>query len=168
MQGRKIGNSIVSSQKKEIKIGGIMMKKKNEITSGLGVALKHYRQARNMSLAELSEKSDVSASYINRIENNERKAPSIVLLNRLSEALSIPIESLLSISNPIDKNYIPNLAEVILKTNFELNGKIVGDDMKINLIDLFELITTVSSEDEDKNKIIYQILDKVDNLKCAL
>ena len=140
------------------------MKSKNEITKGLGVKLKYYRVDRGLSLSELSDLSEVSASYIHRIENGERRSPSIVLLNKISKALAIPIESLLDISREERELELQGIDEVILGNNFMINKKAVEMEVKIKIIELLEFI--ISSETVDRNKMIYELLGKVDELKC--
>lgn len=57
------------------------------------ILLKQVRQEKNMTLNKLSEKSGVSTTHINDIENNI-KSPSLFVMVRLSKALDVEITEL--------------------------------------------------------------------------
>ena len=57
------------------------------------ILLKQVRQKKNMTLNKLSEKSGVSSTHINDIENNI-KNPSLFVMVRLSKALDVEITEL--------------------------------------------------------------------------
>ena len=57
------------------------------------ILLKKVRNEKNMTLNKLSEKSGVSTTHINDIENNI-KSPSLFVMVRLSKALDVEITEL--------------------------------------------------------------------------
>lgn len=57
------------------------------------ILLKEKRKERNLTLAQLSEKTGISTTHINDIENNI-KEPSISMLIRIAKALGVQIEEL--------------------------------------------------------------------------
>lgn len=57
------------------------------------ILLKQVRQEKNITLNRLSEKSGVSTTHINDIENNI-KSPSLFIMVRLSKALDVEITEL--------------------------------------------------------------------------
>lgn len=57
------------------------------------ILLKQVRQEKNITLNKLSEKSGVSTTHINDIENNI-KSPSLFVMVRLSKALDVEITEL--------------------------------------------------------------------------
>ena len=57
------------------------------------ILLKDIRQKKNVTLKRLSEKSGVSVTHINDIENNI-KNPSLLVMVRLSKALDVNITEL--------------------------------------------------------------------------
>jgi transcriptional regulator with XRE-family HTH domain len=59
----------------------------------LGDMLRKFRLQRNLTLAELSEKSGVSISFISQVENG-KNMPSLETLKALAKALHITIEVL--------------------------------------------------------------------------
>ena len=57
------------------------------------ILLKEVRQRKNVTLNKLSDKSGVSSTHINDIENNI-KSPSLLVMVRLSKALDVDITEL--------------------------------------------------------------------------
>ena len=61
--------------------------------------LKSIRKAKNINLSTLSADIGCTASYLSQIERG-LKQPSLSVLRKLSEALNIPMVSLLAPENP--------------------------------------------------------------------
>ncbi len=57
------------------------------------ILLKQVRQRKNVTLNRLSEKSGISTTHINDIENNI-KGPSLVVMLQLAKALDVDITEL--------------------------------------------------------------------------
>ena len=57
------------------------------------ILLKQVRNEKNITLNKLSEKSGVSTTHINDIENNIKR-PSLFVMVRLSKALDVEITEL--------------------------------------------------------------------------
>lgn len=66
----------------------------------IGDVLRHIREARGLSLRELSQKSGLSASFIGQIERDET-SPSVRSLKALTDALGI---KLVDLFNGIEQN----------------------------------------------------------------
>ena len=66
-------------------------------TIELGKILKQQRVAQSLTLRELAEKSDVSASHLGRIERGDR-FPSAHVLKRLARPLGFEEEELLTLA----------------------------------------------------------------------
>lgn len=76
-----------------------------------GKAIRIARACRNLSQAQLGERTGLDASYISRIEAGQRKA-SLETLEACAKALQIPVFLLaLAASNPDDLKGLP--AEMI-------------------------------------------------------
>lgn len=69
--------------------------KGGETMSNIGQNIKIIRHSRNMSQKLLSQKSSVAYGYIADIESGKCNNPSIKILERLSQALEVPIIQLL-------------------------------------------------------------------------
>ena len=57
------------------------------------ILLKEVRQRQKVTLNKLSEKSGISTTHINDIENNI-KGPSLIIMIRLAKALDVEITEL--------------------------------------------------------------------------
>jgi len=56
----------------------------------IGKTIKLIRTLKGLKQKELSEKINVSHNYLSAVEN-EKKEPSLIFLNRLSEVLNVPM-----------------------------------------------------------------------------
>ena len=68
------------------------------LSGQLGRAVMRLRKAHSMSLSELSDQSGVAKSIISQIERNETN-PTLATIWRLSQALDVSIERVLSVSD---------------------------------------------------------------------
>lgn len=57
------------------------------------ILLKEKRKEKNLTLAQLSEKTGISKTHINDIENN-LKEPSLSMVVRIAKALDLKVEEL--------------------------------------------------------------------------
>ncbi len=57
------------------------------------ILLKEKRKERNLTLAQLSDRTGISTTHINDIENNI-KEPSISMMIRIAKALDLKLEDL--------------------------------------------------------------------------
>lgn len=71
-----------------------MSTKGREIPECVGRNIQLLRKQLRLTLAQLSEKVDVSASYINRIEKGLRKNVGYPILNNIAAALCTDLETL--------------------------------------------------------------------------
>lgn len=90
--------------------------------------LKAARLNSGLSLRELAEKADVSASFLSKLEN-EKLNPSVRTLYSIAEALSIPIYELFAESAPLtdsvqEKQLIDQMS-TLTETELELDGVMV-------------------------------------------
>lgn len=68
----------------------------------IGDKIKELRILNKMTQKEVSEKIGVSETYINFIENN-KKNPSLKVLNKIAEVLNTTIDTLQEKENKIDE-----------------------------------------------------------------
>lgn len=61
----------------------------------LGEFIKERRIAKELSKRALAEKANISHTEVHRIENGDRKNPSVPVLNALADALGVPQEIML-------------------------------------------------------------------------
>lgn len=82
----------------------------------IGPRLKSWRQKRNLTLDELSELTDISASTISRLESGKR-APNLQLVVPLARALRLELDDLLPRTVPDPR--IPRVTTRIDEVSFE-------------------------------------------------
>jgi transcriptional regulator with XRE-family HTH domain len=96
------------------------------LSGQLGKTIQRLRKAYNLSLSELAEQSGVAKSIISQIERNETN-PTLATIWRLSQALDISIERVLSISD--DEPFIDKTIRGDTPTLTSDDGKV-----KLNII----------------------------------
>lgn len=69
----------------------------------LGGFIKERREAKDWSKRRLATEAEISHTEVHRIENGERKNPSVPVLNALAVALDVPSEELLQIAGYINE-----------------------------------------------------------------
>ncbi len=67
-----------------------------------GQKIKQIRQERGYSLRALAKRADVSVAYLSKLERNE-SSPTVGLLTRLAEALSVSVEDLVDSTPPAEE-----------------------------------------------------------------
>lgn len=84
-----------------------------------GSYIKTLRMSRNIGQRELARIIDISASYLNDIENNNRDAPRKEIIKKLSDILEANLENLYDLAGK-GKNRIPPDIPEIIKKNKEI------------------------------------------------
>lgn len=69
----------------------------------LGRYVNERREAKNWSKRRLATEADISHTEVHRIENGERRNPSVPVLNALANALGVPSEEMLKVAGYIDE-----------------------------------------------------------------
>jgi transcriptional regulator with XRE-family HTH domain len=62
----------------------------SETRQRIGPAIRRLRQMQGLSLSDLAERTDISVSYLSRLEKG-RSVPSFTLLSRLGQELGVDI-----------------------------------------------------------------------------
>lgn len=60
-----------------------------------GKNIKYIRESKNIGVNELSRLSGVNASYISALERDEKKNPSVAILEKLANALKVSIDEIM-------------------------------------------------------------------------
>jgi transcriptional regulator with XRE-family HTH domain len=66
--------------------------------SRLGLRLREVREMKKLSLKAVAEPAGISATYLQKLERDEVKAPSPHILFALSEVLKIPYSNLMELA----------------------------------------------------------------------
>lgn len=72
----------------------------------IGQRIRSRRRELNLTLRELSERSDLSITYISDLERGKRGAPTAPVLERLATALECSVDYLLGREDPRDGEVI--------------------------------------------------------------
>lgn len=147
------------------------MKKENgrEIGPKFGQVIRYKRDFLKLSLSELSETTGISSSYLNRLEKGERLAPSYPIMELIAKGLDINLTELLSLATTSEnEGEVPEIRELLLKSDFRLGDTIVTTEVKELLLKLFEVISTAEWDDEVKFLESGMILQTVDRIKALV
>lgn len=139
------------------------------VSENFGILLRHYRtKVKDLTLKELSEASQISESYINRLERGLRKSPSISTVLRLASSLDISISILMAtISQPSESKAQSTLSDVLIQNNYAINDRALSKDTKEMLVKINEYIIDCRWGPE-KIKDLYVLSEMLDDLKEAI
>lgn len=138
-----------------------------KVSKNFGAVLASIRAQRGLSLAQTGKLADVSASYINRIESGERKAPSYPIIEKLAAALDVEVSTLLVAAGAsAETTTVKSIRELLFS-----NSVYVSDKEKQLSVDkkqqLVEIISYISNMDWENNKHIetLNIIGLIDSFK---
>lgn len=136
------------------------------ISENFGSFVKHLREIKGYSLKDLQTKTGISASYINRIEKTERKAPSYKIIEKLATALGQEVGELLNVANLKEPEEMTNVEELLVSSSFMINDKRATKEAKERLV---ELISKINQADwgANKHKEAMAIMDAIERYKSS-
>jgi transcriptional regulator with XRE-family HTH domain len=118
-----------------------------------------------LSLQQLEDRSSISASYINRIEKGERKAPGYKVILQLAKGLEMDADTLLQSAN-IEKNDKPfEIDELFYSNEIEVNGVLLDKKEKNILVQLIKTVLSCKWADETRHLDSIEIINLVTALK---
>jgi transcriptional regulator with XRE-family HTH domain len=148
-----------------------MTKEKTErsIDPKFSQVIRHRREEMKLSLSELSELTGISSSYLNRLEKGERKAPSFPIMQMIAKAMGMDISEVLNLaSSSENEEIVPEIRELLLRSDFRVGDTFVTTEVKELLLKLVESIVSAEWEDEIKFIEGAVILQTVDRLKALV
>lgn len=102
-----------------------------------GNFIREKRIQKKLTLNNLAEKAEISASYLSLIER-ELKKPSLSSLEKISEALEVDMVTLISYNGLANKGHTIELQDVILASPLTLNGKKLNYNEKRALLNIIK------------------------------
>lgn len=136
------------------------------VNNNFSSLIKGLRSDRGLSLVEAGKLAGVSASYINRLEMGDRKAPSIPIIEKLADALAVDVSVLLAaaglISSP-DKN--KSLKEIFFSNDVYISDpkEIISNKKKEAIIEIVDFIESAEWEN-NKHVETVELINLVDKM----
>lgn len=140
-----------------------MKKKDNVLPNYLGEYIKGLRKVRGLRLNEVSERSKISVSYLNRLESGKRRFPSHLILQKLANVFDISFLQLLQISIGIIEPEVKNIRDLLLEGNYSIKGVEGSKEVRILLCEIVEYITSDEWQHQDMSNVRYQELADIIN-----
>lgn len=133
---------------------------------GFGLYLKQVREEKGWSISKLAQAAEISGSQISRIENGLRGVPKPQTLRKISDALEVPYEELMSRAGYLGTEFesstelsIPPWATAKDKRDFkkmlEDDGELMFDGIPLNQEDkqrIKDVLTGLFWEAKKMNK----------------
>lgn len=130
-----------------------------------GKMLKRLRVEQGLSLNDLSIKTGISSSYINRLEQSKRKSVSFPKLVALSEALGVEPWVLAGSSLNWNKGETIGLKELLFYHQVQHNGEILSAEVKEILLEILEAILSADWSKESLLQELQEIGELISELK---
>ncbi|MBO2945638.1 helix-turn-helix domain-containing protein [Paenibacillus sp. F411] len=165
MDDKKKGISALGIADEEGKSGGGFA-----VADSFGILIRHYRmKVKDLSLKQLEELSQVSSSYINRLERGEKTSPSLPVVFSLAESLEIPYSVLMAtLFQTSESNEQPSISDVLIQSNFVLNNQELSKEARSTLIRINEFLVDCKWNAETKVKELYMLSEMLDEFKAAI
>ena len=103
--------------------------------------IKNLRTQKNITLDDLSNKSNISASYLSKLENNKITNCSVKTLEKISDALKVNIKDLFYSKFDID-----NLEE---KLNEMINEYGINSKEVLEISQLIDLLLNIINKEKE-------------------
>ena len=143
------------------------MKGNRQVPDEFAVAMEHYREKRKISQTHLAKEAGVSNGYISRLINGQRKAPSVPIAVNIIKTLGMPSSYLLQILdlNDSEEERVPDLYELILFSNFTIEGEEVETEVKEIIIDILQSIISCEWSKKTIAQDVMVIASGIEELK---
>jgi len=144
-----------------------MSKEERSIDPRFGLCIKKRRLEKEYSLSEMENLTGVSASYINRLEKGERKAPSLPIMQAIGKVLGVDIAVLLNLATPSETDEgINEIRDIVVENDFRMNDIFATTPIKELVIKLFDCIISAKWEENKflEGAEMLQTIDKLEGL----
>ncbi|WFB59689.1 helix-turn-helix transcriptional regulator [Paenibacillus sp. BR1-192] len=140
------------------------------VADSFGILIRQYRmKVKDLSLKQLEELSQVSSSYINRLERGEKTSPSLPVVFSLAESLEIPYSVLMAtLFQTSESNGQPSISDVLIQSNFFLNNQELSKEARSILIMINEFLVDCEWNTNTKVKELYMLSEMLDEFKAAI
>ncbi|WPC42796.1 helix-turn-helix transcriptional regulator [Clostridium sp. JS66] len=125
-----------------------------------GKRVNQLRKQRNLSLDELSDITDISKSYLSRIENGKKRNITIFVISKLSNALDMDIrlmeKLLMGVEDKQDDKVVESIDWLLINDTYIFATKIATMEIQLLLRDVINSLEdycvkeNISKKDDDK------------------
>lgn len=113
--------------------------------SSLGVTLKDARKNIGLTLMQVESMVGISNAYLSQLENDKIKNPSVNILSKLSSLYKVPLKTLLSNANMIDKKEVQQEeANLSFAQNIAFRAEGLTDDERNDVLRYLEFVKSKS------------------------
>ncbi len=126
-----------------------MKRKGRRVNENFGSIIRYLREKQGYSLKDLEDMTDISPSYINRLENGARACPSYPIVEKLAKALNADVTELLEIAEiSMNNGEVKFLGEIILSGDCRLSDRIATKEQKEKLVAIVDEIIYCEWKDD--------------------
>lgn len=143
---------------------------KNNGNISMGEYMRSLRKSRGLSLGDVEAKTDISRSYLCRIENESRDNLTMDIIYRLSRCYGIEFsafERFCKGKDNIDGREVKDLAYILLNERY-LFGKIENIEAKMILCEVIKEMENYCTKSEIRRQDGNRVMDLVDLLREEL
>lgn len=150
------------------------MKKDRKISQSFGAYIRSLRENKGLTLQMVENNTGISKSYLCRIENGVKLAPTVGILGSLSKCYQVSPVDLFKIAM---SEYISDTGEdneellfetVIYDNNFIVSNKEVNEEVKQVIVNLVKCVYSLNWNDESRYNEIGKVLENIDKFKQAI
>jgi len=103
-----------------------------------GKKIRDLRLKRGLSLTELSRLSGVSKSYLSFIERGKQTNPSLEVIEKISKALKIDLQTLITSQTKNIKNSGPEIDKEVIQLALEMSNSNIDKEKLRQLIKILK------------------------------
>lgn len=138
------------------------------VSQDFGPYIKHLRHSKGLTLKEVAQVANVSASYISRLEKGERLAPSFPMLEALAKCYSIAVTELckIALQEKDDFEESDSFEALLYSNQFTVAGKEADTQVKQQIAMLVSKVAQMDLDNEYQE--IGAIMQNIKELKELL
>ncbi|MFL0250628.1 helix-turn-helix domain-containing protein [Clostridium neuense] len=137
-----------------------------------GKLIRHLRIDKNMSLKELSQITTLSKSYLSRLENEEKRNPTIFAVNKLGNALDLDIKTIekLLVDEEChqDDEALEGIDKLLLNSTYTFAEKIATVEIQLLLRDIVRFLEVYCIKCNLSRQDEYELLELADKLRSVV
>lgn len=131
--------------------------------------VRYLREKKDYSLKDVEAITQISPSYINRIEKGERKTPSYPILEKLAFAYDVDISTLLQIAGvqAVEVKREISMQELFYNNIVTVQGRVILNEEKEMLLQIIEKLNSVGWKDKKHIETleVINLVDQYENIK---